>query len=198
LQFWDLLYEFARQYGFLGVFAISTLGASTVVIPIPYTLVIYLLGAVMDPVVLAIAGGLGSSIGVLTGYFLGYYGRTIISQDHQRKMNFLVKIFGGNIPIVVFVFAFTPLPDAFIFIPLGIAQYSLFKIWIPNFLGKLLMCYVLAEAGRLSIGFIRVLFGEGGWLGAIFTAALLIILLVVMFKIDWEKIFEKYFMKEMN
>ena len=167
-------------------------------IPIPYTFVIYLLGAVMDPVVLAIAGGLGSSIGVLAGYFLGYYGRAIISQEEQRKMNYLVKIFGGNIPVVVFIFAFTPLPDALIFIPLGIAQYSLLKVWIPNLLGKLLMCYVLAEAGRLSIGFIRVLFGEGGWLGVILTTALLIILLVVMFKVDWEKIFEKYFMKGMK
>ncbi len=189
------MYQFAMQYGFLGVFVISAIGASTVVIPIPYTFVIYLLGAFMDPLVLALAGGLGASIGVLTGYFLGYYGRAIIGENQQRKMNFLVKIFGGNIPIVIFIFAFTPLPDALIFIPLGIARYSLVKVWIPNFVGKLLMSYVLAYAGRLSVGFIRVLFGEGGWIGAILTTAFLIALLIVMFKLDWEKIFEKYFLK---
>jgi len=195
LEFWELLLQFANNYGFLGVFIISAIGASTVVVPIPYTFVIYLLGAVMDPVVLAIAGGLGASIGVFTGYLLGYYGRAIISEDQQRKMNFLVRIFGGNIPFVVFIFAFTPLPDALIFIPLGITRYSLVKVWIANLVGKLLMSYVLAYAGRLSIGFIRVLFGEGGWLGAILTTAFLVLILVVMFKLDWEKIFEKYFMK---
>lgn len=195
LQPWDSLYQFALQYGFLGVFVISAIGASTVVVPIPYTFVIYLLGAFMDPIVLALAGGLGSAIGVLTGYFLGYYGRAILSEEHQKKMNFFVKIFGGNIPVVIFIFAFTPLPDALIFIPLGIARYNLVKVWIPNFLGKLLMSYVLARAGRLSIGFIRDLFGESGWIGIILSTVFLIIILVVMFKLDWEKIFEKYFLK---
>jgi len=198
LQPWDLLYEFARQYGFLGVFVISVVGASTIVIPIPYTLVIYLLGPFMDPVVLAVAGGMGSSIGVLTGYLLGYYGRAIIGKEQERKMNYLVKIFGGHMSTAIFIFAFTPLPDAFIFIPLGIARYSLFKVWLPNLLGKLLMSYVLALAGRLSIGFILFLFGEGGWLGFILSTAALIVLLIIMFRLDWEKIFEKYFLKGMK
>ncbi len=198
MQPWDLLYEFARQYGFLGVFVISAVGASTIVVPIPYTLVIYLLGPFMDPVVLAVAGGMGSSIGVLTGYFLGYYGRAIISKEQQRKMNYLVKIFGGHTSTAIFIFAFTPLPDALIFIPLGITQYNLVKVWLPNLLGKLLMCYVLALAGRYSIGFIILFFGEGGWAGFILTTAALILLLIIMFKLDWEKIFEKYFLKGMK
>lgn len=192
---WDSLYQFALQYGFLGVFVISAIGASTVFVPIPYTFVIYLLGAFMDPVVLALAGGLGAAIGVLTGYFLGYYGRAILSEEQQRKMNFLIKILGGNIPLVIFLFAFTPLPDALIFIPLGIARYNLVKVWIPNFLGKLLMSYVLAYAGRLSVGFIRDLFGGNGWLGIVLSTGFLILVLVVMFKLDWEKIFQKYFLK---
>jgi membrane protein YqaA with SNARE-associated domain len=195
LEPWDSLYQFALQYGFLGVFVISAIGASTIVVPIPYTFVIYLLGAFMDPVILTLAGGLGAAIGVLTGYFLGYYGRIILSEEQQRKMNFLVKIFGGNMSVVIFIFAFTPLPDALIFIPLGIARYNLVKVWIPNFLGKLLMSYVLATAGRLSIGFIRDLFGESGWIGIVLSTVFLIIILVVMFKLDWEKIFEKYFMR---
>ncbi len=191
----DWLYQFALQYGFLGVFVISALSTSSVLIPIPYTIVIYLLGAFMDPVVLAAAGGLGSSIGVLTGYLLGYYGRAVVSQEQQRRMHYLLRIFGRHVFTAIFVFAFTPLPDAIIFIPLGIARHNLVKVWIPNLLGKLLMCYVLGYAGRLSLGFILILFGEGGWLGFSLTTALLILVLVVIFKLDWEKIFEKYFLR---
>jgi len=195
MQPWDSLYWFARQYGFLGVFVISAVGASTVVIPVPYTFVIYLLGAFMDPTVLAVAGGMGASVGVFSGYLLGYYGRAVISKEQQRRMNYLVKIFGGHMSTAIFVFAFTPLPDALIFIPLGIARYNLVKVWLPNLVGKLSMSYVLAMAGRFSIGFVIVLFGESGWLGFILSTGFFILLLVIMFKIDWENVFEKYFLK---
>lgn len=149
----------------------------------------------MNPVLLAVAGGMGASIGVFTGYLLGYYGRVIISEGQQRKMDYLVKIFGGHMSTAIFLVSFTPVPDALIFIPLGIARYNLLKVWLPNLLGKLSMSYVLALAGRYSVGFILVLFGESGWVGFILSTALLFLILVIMFKLDWEKIFEKYILK---
>lgn len=196
---WDWLTQFAMQYGSLGVFVISALGSSTVVIPVPYTFVIYSLGVTLDPVVLAIAGGLGSSIGVMTSYVLGYYGRAVVSEDQQKRMGYFVRILGGHMSTAIFLFAFTPLPDALIFIPLGIARYNLVKVWIPNLLGKLTMSYVLAWAGRLTLGFILVLFGEEGeWLSFFLVTALLTLLLIVVLKLDWEKVFEKYFLRRLN
>jgi hypothetical protein len=44
----------------------------------------------------------------------------------------------------------------------------------------------------MSVEVIEVIFGEGGWLGVIVTSALLIIVIVAVIKIDWEKVFEKY------
>lgn len=153
----------------------------------------------MHPLVIAVAGGLGASIGVTTSYFLGYYGRAVVGKDEQKKMDFLVKILGGHMSAAVFVFSFTPLPDALIFIPLGISRYNLVKIWIPNVLGKLAMCYVLALAGQFTLGSILAVFGEaGGWLSFVLTTALLMLVLVVVLKLDWEKIFDKYFLKRME
>jgi membrane protein DedA with SNARE-associated domain len=196
---WDLLTQFALQYGPLGVFVISALGSSTVVVPVPYTFVIYSLGVTLDPNVLAIAGGLGASIGVMTSYVLGYYGRAAVSKDQQRKMDYFVRILGGHMSTAVFVFAFTPLPDALIFIPLGIARYNLLKVWVPNLIGKITMSYVLAWAGRLTLGFVLVLFGEeAGWLSFILVTVLLTLLLVVVLKLDWEKVFEKYFLGRLS
>lgn len=186
------------QFGYLGVFFISFIGSMSIIVPIPYTLVILLLSmrGVMNPLLLTIAGGIGSGIGEFSGYALGYYGRTMISKKRQRKMNYMVKALNRYGSIVIFLFALTPLPDDLLFVPLGILRYSFIKAFIPCFLGKLLMCGILAFGGQLYYDALRIIFGETVWeieiLTSIITAVALMLTLVAMFKIDWEKLLKKY------
>lgn len=197
MQFPDWI-GFLLQFSYLGVFLISLIGTLSIIIPIPYALVILTLGMnpETDPLLLTVAGGLGSGIGEFSGYILGYYGRSAISEERQRKMNFMMRIFNRFGSIAIFLFALTPLPDDLLFIPLGILRYSFVKAFIPCILGKLLMCSILAYGGQVYGDLLSIIFDGGGLAGAIITAiittALLIILLVAMFKIDWEKVFEKY------
>jgi len=184
--------QFALQFGYLGVFLISLVGALSVIFPIPYTLVIYLLGSVLDPLLVAVSGGLGSALGEFSGYVLGYYGRTVLGEERRRKMGYMMKIFHRYGFAAIFFFALTPLPDDLLFIPLGIMRYRFVKAFIPALMGKTLMCFILAYSGRFSVEAIEVVFGEGGWLGVVITSALLIIVIVAILKIDWEKVFEKY------
>jgi len=185
---------FINSFGPFGVFLLSLVSAMSIFVPIPYTIVIFLLGKYgMDPFLLMITGGLGSAIGELSGYVLGYYGRKIISQERLRKMSYLIKAFGRYLPIVIFLFAFTPLPDDLLFIPLGILKYKLYKAFIPSLLGKLVMCYTLAYLGKIGAEVILLIFGEeGSWIGSVILFILLIIVLIIMFKVDWEKVLGKY------
>lgn len=170
----------------------------SIIVPIPYTLVILLLSmrGAMNPLLLTIAGGIGSGIGEFSGYALGYYGRTMISKKRQRKMNYMVKVLNRYGSIVIFLFALTPLPDDLLFVPLGILRYSFIKAFIPCFLGKLLMCGILAFGGQLYYDVLLIIFGEMAWeieiLTSIITAVALMLTLVAMFKIDWEKLLKKY------
>ncbi|MCW4021132.1 MAG: hypothetical protein NWF14_07900, partial [Candidatus Bathyarchaeota archaeon] len=80
---------------------------------------------------------------------------------------------------------------------LGIMHYSFLRAFIPALIGKMSMNLIVAFSGRLSIQIIKDIFGEGSdWiavlLGGFLGMGLLIIIIVVMFKIDWEKIFMKY------
>jgi len=184
--------QFAHQFGYFGVFLISLIGALSIIVPIPYTLVIYLLGSVLDPLLIAVSGGLGSALGEFSGYMLGYYGRAVLSEERRRKMDFMMKVFHHYGFAAIFLFALTPLPDDLLFIPLGIMRYRFVKAFIPAFLGKMLMCFILAYSGHLSIGVIKVVFGESGWLGVVVASAFMIIVIVAILKIDWEKVFEKY------
>jgi len=185
---------FFQHFGYFGVFLVSFLGTASIIIPIPYTLLILWLGiAGFDPILLTIAGGLGSALGELSGYLLGYYGRKILSSERQKKLGYLVKLIGRYGPIAIFIFALTPLPDDLLFIPLGILRFNLLRAFIPAVLGKLLMSFILAYFGQTYGQFIFLIFGEGAsWIGMGITAVALIIVIVVLYRIDWEKVFEKY------
>jgi len=188
---------FWLQFGYFGVFLVSIIGTASIIIPVPYTLLIFWLGVWgYDPLLLTIAGGAGSAIGEFSGYLLGYYGRRLLSSERQRKMSYLLKLFGRYEPIAIFLFALTPLPDDLLFIPLGILRYSYVKAFIPSVLGKLFMCCILAYFGRTQGQLILLLFGqEGSWIGMIITAVLLVIVVIALYRIDWENVFEKYMSK---
>lgn len=195
----------AQQYGYFGIFLISLLGASSIIFPIPYTVIIFTLGGtskgVFEPLWIAVAAGLGSAIGEFSGYLLGFGGRKAISEKYKRKMEFLVKVFERYGWISIFVFALTPLPDDLLFIPLGVMRYGFLKAFIPAIVGKFCMNLIVAYSGRFSLQIIKTIFGvESDWISAlismILAIALLIIIFVLMFKVDWEKRFGKYVIKE--
>jgi len=196
----NALWQLFAPYRYFGVFAISFIGTASIIIPIPYTVLILTLSTTSnewDPILLTIAGGIGSAIGEMVGYALGYFGRKVVKPERQRKMTYLVKVFDRYGPIAIFVFALTPLPDDLLFIPLGILRYKFYKVFIPALIGKLLMIFIIAFFGRIARDIILLLFGGGGT--EIIIAAsiiLLLLILIAMYRIDWEKVFEKYVAKK--
>jgi membrane protein YqaA with SNARE-associated domain len=193
------LQNFAVQYGYLGVFLISLLGAMSIFVTIPYTLVIFILGASssFDPLLIAVAAGLGSAIGEFSGYLLGVGGRKVIGYKYKKKMDFITKLFKKYGSIAIFIFALTPLPDDLLFIPLGVMRYSLLRAFIPALLGKFFSNLIIAYSGRLSLDIVKKIFGVEGegmslLIGTIIGIVLLVVVLIIMFKVDWEKYFAKY------
>lgn len=187
------------QYGYVGIFLISFLGATSVFIPIPSTFVIFIIAAntAFDPLLIAVFAGLGAAIGELSGYLIGLGGRKVIGEKYKRKMDILMKLFKRFGSIVIFVFALTPLPDDLLFIPLGVMRYKILHAFIPALVGKFVSNLIVAYAGRFLIFAIRDFFGAEGegiafFIGTILAAVLLVVVLVIMFKVDWEKRAEKY------
>lgn len=204
MQFQDIInwmLNLSTTYGYFGIFLISLVGASSIFFPIPYTVIIFSLGKTFDPVWIAVAAGIGSAVGEFSGYLLGLGGRRAISGRYKKKMEFLAKVFKKFGPIVIFLFALTPLPDDLLFIPLGVMRYSIVRAFVPALIGKFCMNLIVAYSGRLSIQIIEDIFGlESDWIsaliGMVLAIALLIIVFVIMFKVDWEKYFEKYIAEE--
>jgi len=188
---WIWVDSFARDYGYMGAFFISVLGNLSIFFPIPYALVIYTLGALLDPILLGIISGLGSAIGEFSSYFVGRGGRKLIDKRYGERLDnvrLLIQRFGA---ITIFAFALLPLPDDLVMIPLGMMKYSLKKAFIAMFAGKTLMNIILAYSGRYSISLIRDLFEAGSIWTVLISISLLILLIILMLKIDWSRFLPK-------
>ena len=194
----------ATQYGYFGIFLIALIGALSMFVPIPYTVVVFTLGGltvdgayVFDPVLIALAAGLGSALGEFSAYAVGLGGRKVLGGKYKRKMDVLTRVFNRYGPVVIFVFALTPLPDDLIFIPLGVMRFSLLKAFIPALIGKISMNFIVAYSGRLSLQAINNIFGvDSDWItaliGVVMALVLLVLVFLIMFKVDWEKRVEKH------
>ncbi|MCS7114052.1 MAG: VTT domain-containing protein [Nitrososphaerota archaeon] len=191
------------QYGYFGIFLSSLLGSASIIFPIPYTVILFTLAPMetFNPILMALASSIGSAVGEFSGYLLGLGGRKIIGEKGKRNMEFLLKIFGKYSPIAIFIFTLTPLPDDLLFIPLGVMRYKFLKALVPAFIGKLTMSLIIVYSSRLAIGTIKDLFNIESDLtitliSMIVALILLAAIFIIMFKVDWEKTFEKHFAKK--
>jgi uncharacterized membrane protein YdjX (TVP38/TMEM64 family) len=190
MDLWGWMGGFVQTYGYAGAFFISLFGNFTIFFPVPFTITIYAFGATLNPLLLGLISGVGSTIGEFSAYMVGRGGRRIIEGRYGQRLEsakLLVQRYGM---VAIFLFALLPLPDDLILIPLGMLRYDLRKAITAAFIGKTLMCVIIAYAGHLSFEFVRDLFASSGILGGVVSVILLAILLVAMIKIDWTRFIE--------
>ena len=182
--------QIAISFGYFGAFLLGLIGAASFFIPLPTT--VGLLGVaalrIFDPTLLALAFGIGAGIGQLTSYAVGYAGRAVVSERRQRRLDAMMKILDRyGMMVVVFVFALTPLPDNILFIPLGLARYPIWRVFAASLPGKIVMSLIITYFG----GFLGQTFTDN-WIFSAATVVLLVLVIVAIFKIDWEKMVDKY------
>jgi len=175
-----------KNIGYPGISLLSFIGAGSVIIPIPYTVILFGIAPAFNPLLLAIAAGLGAAGGELVGYGLGYAGRHAVGKKRRRQLDAMLSIFERFGMPAVFIFALSPLPDDLLFIPLGLMHYSLWKAFTACIAGKFAMSLIIAHVGKAA----GKLFDN--WMLAAVVAVLLALVVVAVFRVDWVKIAEKY------
>lgn len=179
--------DLVTNYGYLGAFLISTFGNFTVFFPVPFVITIYAFGATLDPLLLGLVCGLGSTVGEFSAYLIGMGGRRVLDERYGKQLETAKKLVQKYGVSIIFLFALLPLPDDLILIPLGMLRFDLWKAMGAMFVGKFLMCTVVAYAGRYSYSFIMDIFASSGWLGGVLSTVLLVLVIYAMLKIDWSK-----------
>ena len=183
---------FARTYGYLGAFIVSIFGNLTIVFPIPYTTMIYMLGSILNPILLGLACGAGSTIGEMSAYLVGFGGKKLLEKRYGERLEAARTLFERFGAVIIFVFALLPLPDDLILIPLGMMGYSLKTVVVACFLGKTVMGIIVAVSGKLSYEIVSRVFGGGGLWATVATAILLAVFVYATVKVDWVKYLEVF------
>jgi membrane protein DedA with SNARE-associated domain len=189
--------------GYIGIFIISFLGSILIFIPVPYfpILITSALNKELDPNIIALSATIGAVLAKSSIFIASYYGRNLLSNKTKSKIlplqNFLAK-YGG---LAAFIAALLPVPDDLVYIPLGIAKYSVRKFVLFTFIGKLLYGLIIVW-GAVFLGrpimekFLSFSDANNQFsIAAIsaLTIGLLILILFFTFKMDWTKIIGKWF-----
>ena len=147
----EFLEALILTYGYAGAFVTGFLSSFTLFIPSPAFFVIFLLGSKLNPLLLGVSAGLGSAIGEMVAYGAGV-GVNIIAKRYRKKLNEIRKLFiRYKPPVVIFIFAATPLPFDIVGIFCGAIRYNKKKFFLATLAGKLLKFTLIAYAGFYSI-----------------------------------------------
>jgi membrane protein YqaA with SNARE-associated domain len=149
-----------QNYGYFGIFLISIAANATIIIPLPGVAFTTAMGAIFDPLGVAVAAGLGAAFGELSGYLAGFSGQGVLERAalYNRLVTWM-KVHQNLAYLMIVVVAFIPNP---LFDLAGMASGALklpiWKFLIACAIGKILKMMLFAYAGYYSIGFVSNMF----------------------------------------
>ncbi|HLA44277.1 MAG TPA: hypothetical protein VJZ27_12620 [Aggregatilineales bacterium] len=138
--------------GFIGIFLVALIGTSTVLIQVPYTIPLLTAAvngsSLLQMMFLGIAAGLGSGLGEIVSYLLAdkilARNPDLVRSNLLRWVSRMVTEHPRSIPMIIFVWAASILPDDTVMIPLAMIKYGIGKIAAPLFLGKMVHNLLIA------------------------------------------------------
>jgi len=140
----------AWLYGYLGIFIISLMASATLIIYIPAFPVIFVMGAVLNPFLVALMVGLAEPIGELTGYMAGYSGK--VALQNRRFYTRLEPWMRRRLPLVLFGLSAIPNPLTDIGgLAAGALRYPIWKFLLVMFAGKTVKGLLVAFAGYWTL-----------------------------------------------
>jgi membrane protein YqaA with SNARE-associated domain len=142
--------KWLASLGYVGIFLLSILANATIILPAPGVAFVFGMGAIYNPLLVALAAGVGAAIGELSGYLAGYSGNIVI-QNRARTQQLMgwMKKYG---PWTILVLAFIPNPVFDVAgIIAGMLKMPLWKFLLFCMVGKILKMLLFAYAGSWSI-----------------------------------------------
>lgn len=134
-------------YGYPGAFLVGLVSNASVILPLPGIVVLFALGAALNPVLIGLTGATGGIIGEMTGFMAGYSGREMVQREGRayiRAENWMRR-WGGW---AVFAFAAVPLPVFDVAgVVAGVLRYPIWKFLLIGWVGKSIKYIFLVLAG---------------------------------------------------
>lgn len=162
-----VLFEFLSKYivdlictfGYPGILFLMTLESACM--PVPSEIVMPFAGFAaqqgrLDFFWVGMAGSVGSLIGAVLSYAIGYYGGRPLLEKYgkyffvtKHEMDVAHNWFEKYGAMVIFISRLLPIFKTFISLPAGIARMDFKKFTLATFVGSVPWCFALAYAGVL-------------------------------------------------
>jgi uncharacterized membrane protein YdjX (TVP38/TMEM64 family) len=151
-----------ESYGYVGIFLISIAVNATIIIPLPGVAFTTAMGAIFNPIGVAVAAGLGAAVGELSGYLAGFGGQVAVERASlYNRLTDWMKKHQTLAYLVILGLAFIPNP---LFDLAGMASGALklpvWKFLLACALGKILKMLMFAYAGYYSVGWLTGFLGK--------------------------------------
>ena len=197
--FSEALFPFASEVGYIALTIVSFFGSLIPFVPIPSFVVLATMavGDQFNIHILAIVGAVTATFAKMIIFYVSYGGGKILSEKTRKRMKpfeRLVKKYGGA---AAFVAAATPIPDDLIYIPLGLAKYNPKRFFIATLTGKFVLSYIIVlTAHFVGLSILDPLLENVEststiYLGMIVFAVILTVTVILLLRLDWEKILGK-------
>lgn len=139
-------------YGYPGLFLLNLLASATLILPVPGLALAFAAGSALNPWLVGLTVGSGSTIGELTGYLAGFSGRGVIANRAQyERVSGLMRRYGLG---VLFVLSLIPNPLFDVAgIIAGMMRIPVWQFLAATWAGKVVKATLvaLAGAGMISV-----------------------------------------------
>jgi uncharacterized membrane protein YdjX (TVP38/TMEM64 family) len=139
-----------EKYSYPGIFLLSFMAYATVFLPAPGTAVVFTMGAIFNPLIVALVAGAGAALGELTGYLVGFSSQPVIEHAsiYQRMVSWLTK-YG---PVAIFVLSAIPNPFFDLTgLAAGALKMPVYKFLFWTWTGETLKMLIISYAGSSSL-----------------------------------------------
>jgi len=142
-------------YGYLGIFLISIITCSSIVVPVPGWILVATLGAILNPILVGVVSGIGGTIGEMTGYLLGYGGRLAVENvGIYARMVQWMKRWGS---VTIFVLALIPNPFFDLAgVTAGLLRFPIWKFLLFGAAGRIPKNIFFAYIGVWGLQFLSI------------------------------------------
>ena len=151
------IFETLSELSYIGIFLLL-IGVNAAPILMPPSWIIlasfYALDTQLDPIILAIVGATGATIGRFILKQISGIFRKFIGKEQKSNLdvigNYLNRKRFGY-PIASFLFAATPLPSSMLFVAYGLMRAKSIGLYIGFWLGRLISYYIMISISEIVL-----------------------------------------------
>jgi uncharacterized membrane protein YdjX (TVP38/TMEM64 family) len=140
-------------YGYPGIFLIALMTNATVLLPAPGVAVVFAMGAIFNPVYIALAAGAGGALGELSGYLAGFSGQAVIENTriYEKFHTWIEK--NGFIAVLILAALPNPFFDV-AGIAAGILKMPVLRFISAVWIGVTVKMFLFAWIGSSSLSWL--------------------------------------------